>query len=371
VELIENIAALSSIEPEWNALLSRSGADTIFLTWEWVRSWFESVERSVIPFVITVRDEKGRLKGIAPFYTAKYLFLRSVPVKFLRVVADHASGMDYPDWIVDREDENITCASIAEALIDHSDRWDCIWMGNVAGWTGAPERITGACKNAGLYCHTRNKTFAFIKLPESMESYMRMLSKNRHQQLARQERKVFGRGGISITRCREISQLPRFLDALVELHIRRRRKQGQKGVFERKPNELRFYKAFTPVALKLGWLRLYGLEESGKLKAVQIGYVYNNTYFQMQEGFDPDYVQGVGNVLRVKVIEGCIQEALGGYDFLGEMTEHKRRWEASQRMGFDIMIGRRNLINRIIFGLNVWPTGRYLVPVDLPHGLKS
>jgi len=91
------------------------------------------------------------------------------------------------------------------------------------------------------------------------------------------------------------------------------------------------------------------LKEQGEFKAVQLGYVYRNAFHQMQEGFDPEYVRGAGNVLRAKVIEECIAEGIGVYDFLGEMTEHKRRWRAKERMGHDLFIGNRNLRNRLLF----------------------
>jgi hypothetical protein len=82
----------------------------------------------------------------------------------------------------------------------------------------------------------------------------------------------------------------------------------------------------------------------------------------MQEGFDPTYVKGVGNVLRLKVIETCIEEGIQGYDFLGELTEHKRTWGAEKRIGYNLYIGHRSLKNVLLFTKEVWPTGRFLRP---------
>jgi CelD/BcsL family acetyltransferase involved in cellulose biosynthesis len=72
----------------------------------------------------------------------------------------------------------------------------------------------------------------------------------------------------------------------------------------------------------------------------------------------------VGNVLRAKVVEQCIAEGVKSLDFLGEMTEHKRRWRATVRVGHDVFFGRPGLKMRLLFTAQMWPTGRYLRPVQ-------
>jgi hypothetical protein len=83
----------------------------------------------------------------------------------------------------------------------------------------------------------------------------------------------------------------------------------------------------------------------------------------MQEGFDPDFTAGAGNVVRLEIIRECIASGIRQYDFLGGYTEHKRRWMAQVRHGYDLFIGRSCLANSVIFLVKVWPTGRYLRPV--------
>ena len=121
-----------------------------------------------------------------------------------------------------------------------------------------------------------------------------------------------------------------------------------------------FYERFGGCALSRGWLRLYSLKVDGLVRAVQYGYVYGGVFSQLQEGFDPDVVPGIGNVLRNLVFHACIEEGLREYDFLGGHADHKRRWGALERSGHDLFIGRPSLKNRLLFAKQVWPTGRYL-----------
>ena len=118
------------------------------------------------------------------------------------------------------------------------------------------------------------------------------------------------------------------------------------------------------MAWERGWLRFFAVREGPAFKAVQIGYVYDGVFHQLQEGFDPAGLAGIGNVLRGKAIEASIQEGVRAYDFLGGFGEHKRRWGARPRIGYDLLLGRRSLRTLPLFAAGFWPTGRYLRPVD-------
>jgi CelD/BcsL family acetyltransferase involved in cellulose biosynthesis len=370
-ELIIDWTVFESLASEWNNLLSNSRANTIFLSWEWLKSWLDVAGRSVRPFVVTVRDDGGRLIGVAPFYLAEFRLLKLVPFRTLRIIGDYATGQEYSDWITHKDHEMMVCTTIARTLLNFRDHWDCIWMIYVPGWTGAFERVVQTCREEGFYCHERPRSFGFLKLPTNINQYTNAFSKNMQQQIRRQTKKIFGRDGVSVFRCRNLEELPGMLEALFDLHHRRWKQVGEEGSFIKKPTEALFYQKFTPLALEKGWLWLFGLREGEELKAVQIGYVYNDTFHQIQEGFDPDYLPGAGNVLRTKVIETCIAEEVREYDFMGEMSDHKKKWLAEERQGWDFFIGHRSFKNRALFYKHIWPTGKYLRPSLLPQSQSN
>jgi CelD/BcsL family acetyltransferase involved in cellulose biosynthesis len=279
------------------------------------------------------------------------------------------------DWIIHRDGEEETHYAVADTLRKHRDKWDCIWMPYVRKWTGSHNLIIEACGKVGFRVHTRPVDYAYVSLPESMDSFESSLSRNMRQQLKRQQKKILGRKKLVVKQCQDSRDLELYLEALFDLNCRRWGKLGQIGTFRKKPSEALFYQKFCRTALEKNWLRLFALTENGEFKGVQVGYAYNSVFYQMQEGFDPDYIAGVGNVLRSKVIEACIEEGLKGYDFLGEMTKHKTRWLASRNCGIDILIGRSSLRNTIIFRNQIWLTGKYFKPSILasrqPNAARS
>jgi CelD/BcsL family acetyltransferase involved in cellulose biosynthesis len=239
-------------------------------------------------------------------------------------------------------------------------------MPRVAGWTGARERIREAAQAAGLHVRSRAKPFSSVPLPATAEAYRSALSAKTRKNVRRDTDKILGRAGVRFVSCGSADELPRFLDALFRLHHDRWMRKGEEGTFRRKPAGARFYARFAPRALEQGWLRLHGIEDQGELKAVQVGYVYGSVFHALQEGFDPAYTAGVGNVLRARVLEECIASGLASYDFLGGITPHKERWLAAPRDGYDLLLGRRNLRNALVFWRPLWPGGRFLRPAASP-----
>jgi CelD/BcsL family acetyltransferase involved in cellulose biosynthesis len=360
-EIISDWTAWDALEPEWNGLLSRSRSDTLFLTWEWLDTWARLVRSRVAPLVVLARDGQGDLVGAAPFYRTTFRALRTVPFRALRIMGDVPAGAEYGDWIVreDREDEVL--GALATRLA-RGVRWDCLWMPSVAPWTGATDRLRRACGAAGLMLRERPASFSSIALPASLEAYLAGLPSKRRKEFRRLQQKVLGQPGARVTICRGADQLPRFLEALFALHEKRWQRKGDPGAFRRKPTEARFYEALAPLALDRGWLRLVGIEDNARLRALEIGYVYKDTFLCLQGGFDPDYVSGVGVAVRLATISACIGEGVATFDYLREYSDDKRRYGAEERMGCHLLIVRPTLKGRLLHRASVWPTGRYLRP---------
>jgi CelD/BcsL family acetyltransferase involved in cellulose biosynthesis len=283
-----------------------------------------------------------------------------IKYKCLRVIGDIQSGSEYPDIIIRSGFEDKAMLVVMEKLLEYAHKWDCIFIARIAGWTGARDRIKYACEKFGLFVHERDRTFATVKLPQTYDNYLKQLSRNRRAQIRRKTRRFKELHNFEINCCRSPESVPQFLSSLFELHKKRWESVGQAGSFVRRPPMKRFYESFAPQALKKGWLRLWTLKIDNVDKAVQFGYSYNDLFSQLQEGYEPNGFDGIGNVLREQVFQECIKEECKEYDFLGEFTEHKRRWGAISRTGYDLFIGRKSLKNRILFWKRIWPTGRYI-----------
>lgn len=363
-EIIRDWQRFEELEGEWNTLLTSSRADTIFLRWEWIRSWRKVLGDGIKPFAVVVRDHEGVLAGIAPFYKTVYQLLSIVPYKVLRIMGDFPTGAECLDWILRSDSEAETSRCIATALADAVGEWDFLWMPYVPHWTGGRDRIRDASVNEGFHFSEREVLFGDMPLPGSLDELLSSFGSSHRYNTRRDLKRTFEKTSTRFIHCRKEEEVPRYLDSLFQLHGLRWGLEGQPGTFRKKPNEARFYRDFAIEAQRRNWLGLYGIEISGELKAVQYGYMYNGVFLQMQEGFDRESGQGLGNILRFKVIEDLIVNGIKVYDFLGEMSEHKKRWHTTERKGSHLMIGNGKWKSVFLFRNNIWPTGRYLMHIE-------
>jgi len=364
-EIVSDWRRFDELKKDWNTLLSLSRADIIFLRWEWIDTWRRIHGDAIKPFIVVAWDDARNLAGIAPFYKTIYLLVRVLPYRVLRIMGDFPTGAECLDWILRSDCEKEAARCIADTLAKTADDWDLIWIPYVPLWTGGRDRIHEAAKDAGFYFSERDVGFGYIDLPGSLDDMLSAMGSSHRYNTRRDLKRMFSEPTTVFFRCVEEQDISRYLDSLFHLHSIRWSREGQLGTFRRKPNEAMFYRLFALEAHKQGWLGLYGVEYSGEIKAVQYGYIYNGSFLQMQEGFDQERGRGLGNLLRFKVIEDLISGGIKVYDFLGEMSEHKNRWHATERTGRHLMIGNRKLKNRILFSNNVWPTGRYLKPSEI------
>jgi CelD/BcsL family acetyltransferase involved in cellulose biosynthesis len=193
--------------------------------------------------------------------------------------------------------------------------------------------------------------FSELKLPATYKEYLASLSGNTRSMLKRRSQQIMQAPGMRFARCARHEERAEYLDALFDLHARRWNAVGLPGCFARRPAMMEFYREFSRVALERNWLRIFALRTGDTFLAVQFGYVYDDTFYQLQEGFVPDGHEGIGNVLRGHVIQSCIDEGVGSYDFLGRFTEHKRGWGAKLRIGRSVLLGRKTVKNLPCLGV--------------------
>ena len=65
IEVVCDLDRFNALAPEWDRLVEGQGADHVFLSHAWFRTWWESFGAGNELFVVTVRD-RGKLRAIAP-----------------------------------------------------------------------------------------------------------------------------------------------------------------------------------------------------------------------------------------------------------------------------------------------------------------
>jgi CelD/BcsL family acetyltransferase involved in cellulose biosynthesis len=253
---------------------------------------------------------------------------------------------------------------LLKQLVQNKSLWDCGWINFCSGWGPQMASTLGAFKQTKeLHTKQRSRVFAALILPTSVAALKESLSKNLRSNLKKIENRFKKCDSVEFFHCSKIEDIENHLEQLFQLHNLRWRAQGAQGSFERRPELVAFYKLFVPIALQQQWLRLAGIKVNGEIKAMQIGYAYNSVYFAIQEGFDPDSIEGMGNMLRWHTLETAVKEGMVEYDFLAEFYEHKRRWGAQPRTGYELFFWNNKIKNIFFYFMEIWPSGRWFTEV--------
>jgi CelD/BcsL family acetyltransferase involved in cellulose biosynthesis len=362
VSTITTRMELEALAPEWNDLLQASRADTIFLTWEYISAWLDTVAPTAELQVLAVRNQSGELVGIAPFHRRRIRLKGMLTYYCLCVLGDYASPAGYLDLIVHPDQEQSVLDALGAALTRRKD-WDCIWIPKMAGWTGAAERVDRFARAAELHIWRRSTLYSAIELPPSLEQYSALLSGKTRYQMRRGAKQLNEFGVVTFEQCQSREQLPVFIEDLERLHQKHWESVGEPGLFRRNSSFRAFVETICHRAIDKGWVSFTGIRVNDISVAAQFGFVYHGTFSAIQEGFDPDFkkvTEGIGNVLRCRTIEECIEADLTCYDFLWGETRHKQRWGAQARRGCDVFMHRRTIKTLPLRARPVWPTGRYM-----------
>jgi CelD/BcsL family acetyltransferase involved in cellulose biosynthesis len=352
IEVVRDTSGFSMLRTEWNDLLSRSLADTIFLTWEWVFSWWQSYAKANDSlYIITVRDTAGQLIGIFPFYRRAQRWLPLKPMNTLRFIGDGSWDSDYLDAIlIDGREEEIL-ASVWQWLSAQRSTWNLIQVEGIPETSPTCGWLKRAAQSGQIISRTDSVACLVADLPNSWEEYVGSLKPRFRTKVRSTLREITARHDVSLRAVETATELKAGLELLYDLHGKRWESKGIEGVFA-SATKRQFYERFAPLFLAEGWLAFDFLELNGKAVACQLCFKYRDTQFLLQEGFDPEFAsESVGIALRAMVLRKAIENGIQHYDFLAGLGRHKTQWQARTKHCRKISLGPRTVQNTIYLKL--------------------
>jgi len=316
---------LIQLKDEWDALLEESNQGSFFLRCSWNELWWRIFRpsRSHL-FVITCRDDRGVLVGLAPLYWRQH---RTAGLPHLRELQFLGTGIfartsEYLDLIARRGFEQIVADSIAEFLLNNSD-WDRLCLTEIPTDSEMLSRL--GCR-LGMDAEIRrcNRAY-FINTDTNWEEFKSGLTSHARTNIFRRARRLFEEFDCEFRVVDRPEELQPAMDALVRLHQARWQSKGEPGTFALNGSE-RLIRETARTALSDGRLRLWTLSLNKKVIAAMLGLVDSGVLHAFQSGFDPAY-NGLGSVMIGLCIRACVNdEAVRYFDFMGGPDQYKQRW---------------------------------------------
>lgn len=274
---------------QWEELVRRSDTDVVYLTWQWQRSWWETLGRGHL--LLIVAERCGRPTALAPFY------VESGMVGFVGT-----GDSEYLDFIGDVADPPIIDALLeaARAAPEFAGlRLSCVPEGSRTG-----PALEAAARRLGMECYEECRWPA----PHIDLAAQGAVPLRHREQFFRR------RGGLHLRRfidaARVLPQLEEFLDQ----HIARWALTSHRSPFVDEPHR-RFIEQLIRSTAPTLCLRFARLEWEGRPIAFECGWCYRGTYFGGPSSFAVDLARrSPGSVLLRQLVLAAREEGLTTYD---------------------------------------------------------
>ena len=337
VERVSSDGQFFALQGPWTALTANVPNVPIFLTWEWVSTWWRHFHPGKELWVLGVWDASGRLAGIAPWMLTNDCWgpLRLRGIQFL------GSGCvcpDHLDVIAGPEEREGVCAAIVGHLSALRRQWDVLDLQGLAQNSVLKRHLIAA---KGRWLERQPQICPFAVLPRdwgAFETNNLSAKKRRFLRYARRRLERDCPGRVNLQRVSEPSELDSALDALATLSQKRHRDRGSVSSFK-DVRFLAFHREMAALALERGWLRLYQLKVADQVVAVQHGFHYRGVVYDYQKGFDPNWGRySPGQLLQAHAIREAVGEGAREFDMLRGDEAYKYTWTDQARADHHVML---------------------------------
>jgi CelD/BcsL family acetyltransferase involved in cellulose biosynthesis len=327
-EIIDTSEQFMALRCEWDALLRRSVSDSVFLTHEWLSSWWKHLAEDRNLSILTAR-EGNELIGVLPLASRRARLTRMMP-RCLELLGSGVIGSDYLDAIVTGGREVEVMDAFASRL---DDRATMLQLSQLRGQDHLLSRLAQRLhSNNWAVDEAKVNVCPFIDLRgHTWETYVGSLGPHVRKGIKRCLRNL-PRNFEYRTECVETPvDAQRALDVIIRLHKKRWTGGRHSEAFHSEPVNA-FHREFVDLAASRGWLRLLIVYLNDQPAGALYGLRYGPTFYFYQSGFDPAFSKhSVGVATMAVAIQRAIEEGVLEYDFLHGDEEYKFHWAREAR----------------------------------------
>jgi CelD/BcsL family acetyltransferase involved in cellulose biosynthesis len=325
VLLCDSWAELEAHGGKWERLLAGSPSASIFVTPEWLGSWWTAFASERRLLALLFLDSAGELVGLAPLYQDVIDGPLGLRLNRLRLVGDGSNDSDNLDFVL-RPGYERSCIAAFFSWLERQSDWGVCELNTLPSDSAAAPWILRGLKERGWVHEIHTHPRLVVLLPSRWEAYLARLSRNERWRIVSYSRRLEAKYRVRVRRSENEQDLAHDLDTLFRLHEKRWECRDQRGSFTLQARR-KFYCDVARRFLARRWLEFWLLELEGKPLAAQFGFRYRETLYTLQEGFDPNYSKDrIGSVLRAHVLQQVIPEGIRRYDFLAGNDAGKERW---------------------------------------------
>lgn len=332
-------------EDRWNSLLRAAENRNVFLTFEWLATWWKHFKAGKRLHIVTV-ERDGSWIALAPLVVSTSGWIRTL--HFLG-----RPGSDYSDFVV-KPGEPDCVDEIVRALFA-CNAWDRLELGGIPEDSRCFETLAQCWKAENLLVEQRPLHSApYLAITGPWEDYVRRRRKKLRDDNARQLRRLESAGKTSFESQGGAAPVKLF-DELVRQKKARFEETGARDPFL-DPRWVDFYRDVLVTFQQRGWLEFSRLRLNGADAALHFGFVYQNKFFFYMPSFDQRFAKlSVGRLLLLHLLERAHRDGRDEFDFLAGAEDYKYDWASGERRLYQFAAYPRTLKGFMLYRLHqVW-----------------
>lgn len=283
----------------WDALLRLGDTDAVYLTYDFQRTWWETLGRGQLLLVACERDD--RIVAIAPLFSDEGM-----------VFFVGTGDVDYMDFVGDVSAPFVLDA-ILETAAGAAREFSGFWLCGVPEDSGTGRHLQAAAERMRWMCYERGRWGA--PRIDLVNGRTRATETANGRRVSKRERYFSRRGCLRLREFDRVESITRRLDTFFDQHVERWTTAGQESPFA-DDDRRRFFRQMTHRTGSVGWPRLTWLEWQDRPIACEFGWVYRDAYFAVASCFDVSLAtRSPGQVLQRRIVLAAMQEGIARYEF--------------------------------------------------------
>ncbi len=340
--------ALSS---EWNKVLSKCKDKNIFLTWEYLSTFWQHFGKDQLLKVLCLKDE-DEIVAIAPLRQSRYSFAGLLSYQVVEPLGSRGllqEGADYTGLICSVPPE--VCLRLFIKYLVEDKGWDFIYLLDLPETSFSADLLSRVAKDVTVNFELRPGVVCpYISLPNSIDDFIGEMDSKVRKNLRRSIRNLErDYGKVKLKRHEEFGSVKEAMQVFFDLHQKRWNLKKLSGAFAAK--EVREF--YVDVAERFdsnGWLSLYFLTVNDEPIAAQYCFEYDQKMYYALGGFNPDYSKySVGNIIFIKILEKCIQNKLKEYDLLKGSELYKFKFTSTYRRNLSVTFVNKRFVPNLYY----------------------
>lgn len=269
IEIIREAGALDKLK-DWNILLKKSESNTVFLTHEWIKTWWLCFGEEIL---LATASDRGKLIGIAPLMIVekKYAGLKLRELQFIGTPLS-----DYADFIISNNKKTVLRKMMGALL---KEDWDILRLRELPEGTKTVDMLKNMLTRPII--QTTEQVSVLVYKGTDLKQ---MLNK---RDLKRKSKHLAKKGEIEYIYQNNFSDTE-YIESYMDLHQARWNKTKYKSMF----NDARHRDFFVNIAKTFArkkWMQMLSMTVAGEPVSHHYDFLYNGKKYAYSCTFKEEF----------------------------------------------------------------------------------